>query len=83
MEWREIYKFIEDGDFTHEYESNVDDLVDIKKYFLQKIATRPTVLHYYDMVRWIISHIDISTYTIVNSAWNIVGSFKPEDISNM
>jgi hypothetical protein len=31
MEWSEIYKFIEDGDFIDEYEFDVDDLVDIKK----------------------------------------------------
>jgi hypothetical protein len=30
MEWSEIYKFIEDGDFTDEYESDIDDLEDIK-----------------------------------------------------
>jgi hypothetical protein len=83
MEWSEIYKFIEDGDFTDEYESDVDDLVDIKKSCLHKITSRPTVLPYYDMVWWIISHTDISTCTIVNSSRNIVGSFRPEDISNM
>jgi hypothetical protein len=31
MEWGEIYKFIEDGDFTKEYTSDIDDLEDIKK----------------------------------------------------
>jgi hypothetical protein len=41
------------------------------------------VLPYYDMVRWIISHIDVSTCTIVNSSRKIVGSFRPDDISNM
>jgi hypothetical protein len=44
MEWSEIYKFIEDGDFTDEYESDVDDLEDIKKSSLHKITSRPTIL---------------------------------------
>jgi hypothetical protein len=35
------------------------------------------------MVQWIISHIDVSTCTIVNSSHQIVGSFRPNDISNM
>jgi hypothetical protein len=41
------------------------------------------ILPYYDMVRWIISHTNISTCSIVNSARKIVGSFRPKDISNM
>jgi len=83
MEWSEIYKFIEDGEFIDEYESDGDDLVDIKKYRIHKINSRPTVLPYCDMVRWIICHTDVSTCTIVNSSRNIVGSFRKEDISNM
>jgi hypothetical protein len=35
------------------------------------------------MVWWIISHTDISTCTIVNFVQKVVGSFRPEDISNM
>jgi hypothetical protein len=35
------------------------------------------------MVRWIISHTDISTCTIVNSSRQIVGSFRPDDVANM
>jgi hypothetical protein len=41
------------------------------------------MLPYYDMVQWIISHTDVSTCTIVNSSRQIVGSFRPDDISNM
>jgi hypothetical protein len=74
---------LQEGDFTEEYESDVDDLVDIKGYELHKIVTRPTIFPYYDMVRWIISHIDISTCTVVNSSHQVVGSFRPEDVNNM
>jgi hypothetical protein len=83
LEWRRIYTFIEEGDFTKDYESDADDLVDVKGSKLHKIATRPTIVPYYDMVWWIISHIDISTCTIFNSSHQVVSSFKPDDVSNM
>jgi hypothetical protein len=83
MEWSEIYNFIEDGNFTDEYESDADDFEDVKRSILHKITSRPTILPYYDMVQWIISHTDISTCTIVNYSRQVIGSFRPEDISNM
>jgi hypothetical protein len=64
MEWSEIYAFFEQGDFSDKYELDVDDLVDIKASQLHKIVSRPTIVPYYDMVRWIISHTDISTCII-------------------
>jgi len=83
MEWSEFYKFIEDGDSTDEYEYDIDDFEDIKKSSLQIIATRPTILPYYDMVSWFISHTDISTCTIVKYARKVIGSFILDDISYM
>jgi hypothetical protein len=71
------------GYFSHDYEFDNDDLVDIKKSCLHNIATRPTIIPYYDMVWWIISHDDTFNSTIVNSARKIVGSFRIEYISNM
>jgi hypothetical protein len=83
MEWSEIYKFIEDDFFKDEYESNVDDIEDIKKSILHRITSKIPILPYYDMLRWIISHTDISTYSIVNSSHKVIGSFRPKDIYNM
>ena len=83
LEWSKIYKFIEDGELTDEYESDVDDLVDIKKSILHKVSSRLSILPYYDMVRWIISNTNVFTCTISNSSCQIVGSFRPDDISNM
>jgi hypothetical protein len=50
---------------------------------LHKVSTRPTILPYYDMVSWVISHTDITTCTVVNSSRQIVGSFRRDDITNM
>jgi hypothetical protein len=83
LDWEEIYEFLEAGNFEDEYESDEDDFKDIKRSSLHKVATRPTILPYYDMVHWIISHIDIKTCTIVNHAQQVVGSFRPDDIVNM
>jgi len=74
---------MEEGDLKNEYESDVDDLVDIKRYDLHNIATRLAIFPYYDMVRWIISHTNISTCTTVNSFQVIVSSFRLDDVSNM
>jgi hypothetical protein len=62
LEWIQIYTFIEEGNFTEEYESYANDLVDVKKYELHKIGAIPTIFPYYDMVRWIISYTNISTH---------------------
>jgi len=50
MEWREIYTFFKQGDFSDEYESDVDDLVDTETLQLHKIVGMPTIAPYYDMV---------------------------------
>jgi len=49
-EWSQIYAFLQQEDFSEEYESNLDDLVDIKASELHKIVVRLTILPYYDMV---------------------------------
>jgi len=83
MEWREIYEFFQQGYFTDKYESDVDDLVDVKASQLHKIVVRPTIVPYYDRVWWIISHIDISEFIVVNSSSQVVDSFRLEDVNNM
>jgi len=47
------------------------------------IATRPTILPYYDMVWLIISHYNVQTYNVINSSQHVVGSFKPKNVFNM
>jgi hypothetical protein len=42
---------------------------------LHKIATRPRLLPYTDIIRWALDHVDISTQTIFNSQKVTVGSF--------
>ena len=42
---------------------------------LHKIATRPRLLPYSDMIGWALKNIDIPTRTIFNSQKVVVGSF--------
>jgi len=58
-------------------------LVDTKASQLHKIASRPTIVPYYDMVRWIISHTNISTCNVDNSSHQVIGSFRHEDVNYM
>jgi hypothetical protein len=50
---------------------------------LHKIATRPRLLPYNDMIGWALDHVDIPTRTIFNSLKVVVGSFRPKHIQVM
>jgi hypothetical protein len=47
-----------------------DDLITKYKIVIQaqmhKVAARPGLLPYYDMVWWVLDHVDIPTRTIIN-----------------
>jgi hypothetical protein len=78
LEWSQIYTFIKEEISLKNMNQMQMIWLMSKDLKLHKIATRPwyAIFPYYDMVRWIISHIDISTCTIVNSSHQIVGSFS-------
>jgi hypothetical protein len=50
---------------------------------LHKIATRPRLLPYNDMISWALENVDIPTRTIFNSQKVAVGSFRPEHLQVM
>jgi hypothetical protein len=64
-----------------------DDLITKYKIIVQaqihKVATRPRLLPYYDMVRWALDHVDIPTKTIVNEQRVTIGTFRPEQLQAM
>jgi hypothetical protein len=45
---------------------------------LHKIATRPRLMPYNDMIGWALENVDLSTRRICNSKKVVVGSFRPE-----
>jgi hypothetical protein len=50
---------------------------------LHKIAMRPRLLPYNDMIGWALENVDIPTRTIFNSQKVAVGSFRPEHLQVM
>jgi hypothetical protein len=50
---------------------------------IHKIAARPRLLPYCDMIKWVLDHVDIPTRTIFNEQKVAVGTFRPEHIREM
>jgi hypothetical protein len=50
---------------------------------LHKIATRPRLIPYNDVIGWALSNVDVTTRTIYNSQKVVVGSFRSEHIQVM
>jgi hypothetical protein len=61
-----------------------DDLSTKYKIFAQldmhKIAARPWIFPYYDMIRWVLDHVDIPTRKIFNEKKVAIGTFRPEHL---
>jgi hypothetical protein len=47
---------------------------------MHKIASRPRIFPYYDMIRWALDHVDIPTRTIFNEQKVAIGTFIPEHL---
>ena len=43
----------------------------------------PRFLPYYDMIRWVLDHIDLPTRTIINDQRTTIETFRPEHIQTM
>jgi hypothetical protein len=85
--WRQIFESLDyeirncPDDFGNERTEN--KLRDIAESELHKIATRPRLMPYNDMVCWALEKTDVPTRSIQNSQGVIVGSFRPEHIQVM
>jgi hypothetical protein len=68
-------------------ENEKDDLTTKYKIVVQaqmhKVAARPRLLPYYDMVWWALDHVDIPTRTIVNEQRVTIGTFRLEQLQAM
>jgi hypothetical protein len=77
--WNEMYKILVNKDFPKDDE----DLAvyhNIKKSELYVIATRPDIMPYNDAVRWIFSHLELSTTSIVNEVGTPITLIQPDNI---
>jgi hypothetical protein len=50
---------------------------------MHRVAARPWLLPYYNMVRWALDHVDIPTRTIMNKQRVTIGTFMPEHLQTM
>jgi hypothetical protein len=68
-------------------ENEKDNLITKYKIVIQdqmhKVAARPRLLPYYDMVRWALDHVDIPTRTIINEQKVAIGTFRHEQLQAM
>ena len=51
--------------------------------FLHRIAARPKILPYTDMVKWIIDQVDISDREFNTASRQVMGSFTPNNLRRM
>jgi hypothetical protein len=65
-------------------ENEKDDLITKYKIVVQaqmkKVAARPCLLSYYNMIQWALDHVDIPTRTIVDEKRVTIGTFRPEQL---
>jgi hypothetical protein len=85
--WRQIFEILdyEIGNCLNNIrnERTKNKLRDIAESELHKIARRPRLMPYNDMVCWDLEKTDVLTRSIQNNQGVIVGSFRPEHIQVM
>jgi len=82
-EWREMYDYLEVGDFSNEYQEGADHFVDIHSSYLHNIASRTIFMTYTGMVHWIICHVSSETCNILSDSNHVVVSFRPGALKAM
>jgi hypothetical protein len=80
--WVQVYEILEeekstifDDESEEEDVLNINKLKEVAKSKLHKVAARPKLFPYTDMIRWALEHVDIPTRTIYNHQRTIFGSF--------
>jgi hypothetical protein len=88
--WKHVYEILEHENYLYyddsgreEDESFASKLSRVAKLELHKVAARPKLMPYTDMISWALEHVDIPTRTIYSHQKTIIGPFRPEDIQVM
>jgi hypothetical protein len=68
-------KYVDNGADNH--------LRDIAETELHKVAARPRLVSYTDMITWALDKVDVLTRSILNEQGAVIGSFRPEHIQVM
>jgi len=80
--WRQIFENLdyEIKNFPHDSKNNPRDIAESE---LHKIAGRPRLMPYNDMIYWALERLDVKTRSILDSRWVVIGSFKLKHIQVM
>jgi hypothetical protein len=88
--WTHVFDILEhklincQEDFSNEVnDTHEAKLKHIAQLELHKIAARPRLMLYNDMIGWALENVKIQTRSIYNSQRVVVGSFRPEHIQVM
>jgi hypothetical protein len=79
---RQIFETLdyEIKNFPHDTDNKLQDIAESE---LHKVATRPQLLTYNDMISWALERVDVQTRSILDSRGVVIGSFRPEHIQVM
>jgi hypothetical protein len=73
--------------FDDSSDNEKDDITTKYKIVIQskmhRVAARPRLLPYYDMVQWALDHVDIPTRTIMNEQKVTIGTLRLEHLQAM
>jgi hypothetical protein len=80
--WRQIFETLdcELKNFPHDADKNLRDIAESE---LHKIATRPRLTTYNDMINWALERTNVQIRSILDSRGVIVGSFKLKHLEVM
>jgi hypothetical protein len=80
--WRQIFETLDykTKNFPHDSENKLWDIAEPE---LQKIATRPQLMPYNDMIYWALERENVKTRSILDSHGVVVSSFRLEHIQVM
>jgi hypothetical protein len=88
--WTQVFDILEyklincpDDSGDEETETQATKYKIVAQSELHKIATRPRLMPYNDMIGWALENVDLSTRTICNSQKVTIGSFPPEHFQVM
>jgi len=80
--WRQIFEILdyEIKIFPHDVDNKLRDIAESK---LHKIAVRPQLTTYNDMISWALERTNVKMRRIMDSWWVIISSFRPEYVQVM
>lgn len=89
--WEGMYNLLEEEDpkvmevttTTGSHGSSEASITNLACSYLHRVAARPKILPYMDMVKWILDSADITNRQFKAQGQGLIGSFTPQDLRLM